>query len=175
MAGDLPRSNEFGMASFLPGTSSLVEQLDSEYSAGNVSVSDAYCAAERILVVLRDGRHLVGTLRCFDQLGNFVLEDTFERHVVDDKFGDIPLGLYIVRGDNVVLLGEIVSVLLPFPAITVAHKRCLLLAAAQDEERQANQTLLSEVTTQEILELEQAKAAEEGDESKPNLWDFDKV
>ena len=36
-----------------------------------------------------------------------MLEDTFERHVVGDKYGDIPLGLYIIRGDSVVLLGEV--------------------------------------------------------------------
>ena len=36
-------------------------------------------------VVLRDGRNLVGVLRSFDQYSNMVLEDTYERHVVDGK------------------------------------------------------------------------------------------
>ena len=36
-----------------------------------------------------------------------VLEDTHERHIVNDLKADVALGLYLVRGDNVVLLGEI--------------------------------------------------------------------
>jgi hypothetical protein len=40
---------------------------------------------------------------------NIVLADASERHVVGKKYGDIPLGLNIIRGENVVLLGEIVS------------------------------------------------------------------
>lgn len=50
---------------YLPGAASLHEQLD-----------------RRILVVLRDGRNLVGVLRSFDQYSNMVLEDTVERHIV---------------------------------------------------------------------------------------------
>ena len=58
-------------------------------------------------IVLRDGRHLVGTMRCFDQFSNVVMEDTYERHVVDGLYGDIPLGLYMIRGDSIVLAGEL--------------------------------------------------------------------
>ena len=47
---------------YLFGAASLIEDLD-----------------KRILVVLRDGRHLVGTFRSFDQYLNLVLEDTYER------------------------------------------------------------------------------------------------
>ena len=36
-----------------------------------------------------------------------MLEDTHERHVAGGKKTDIALGLYLVRGDNVVLLGEL--------------------------------------------------------------------
>ena len=39
---------------------------------------------------------------------NFVLEHTCERRYVGNRFGDIPLGLYLIRGENVVLLGELV-------------------------------------------------------------------
>ncbi len=52
-------------------------------------------------------------LRSFDQFTNFVLENTVERKICasneDNKFyyADIKLGLYLVRGDSVVLLGEI--------------------------------------------------------------------
>mmetsp|Transcript_49554 Transcript_49554/g.140354 ORF Transcript_49554/g.140354 Transcript_49554/m.140354 type:complete len:140 (-) Transcript_49554:107-526(-) len=83
-----PQTPPVGLS--LPGAASLVEQLD-----------------KRLLVVLRDGRHLVGVMRSFDQFSNMVLEDTHERHVSGGLKHELPLGLYIVRGDNVVLLGEI--------------------------------------------------------------------
>jgi len=89
---------------YLPGSSSLVEELD-----------------QRIMIVLRDGRHLVGNLRTFDQYSNMVLDDALERsfHSTDKKnsddekhityFTDVPLGMYIVRGDSIVLLGQVGS------------------------------------------------------------------
>lgn len=39
---------------------------------------------------------------------NLVLQDTIERIYVGNEYGDIPRGIYIVRGENVVLLGEMV-------------------------------------------------------------------
>jgi len=80
---------------YLPGSSSLVEELD-----------------KRVLIVLRDGRHLVGMLRSFDQFSNMVLEEASERKMHRDKegvtyFADVPLGVYIVRGDSMVMLGQI--------------------------------------------------------------------
>ncbi len=39
---------------------------------------------------------------------NLVLQDTIERIYVGDAYGDIPRGIFIIRGENVVLLGEIV-------------------------------------------------------------------
>lgn len=41
---------------------------------------------------------------------NLLLQDTIERIHVGKEYGDIPRGLFIVRGENVVLLGEVVSV-----------------------------------------------------------------
>lgn len=41
---------------------------------------------------------------------NLVFHQTVERIHVGKKFGDIPRGIFIVRGENVVLLGEIVSI-----------------------------------------------------------------
>ncbi|XP_059846502.1 U6 snRNA-associated Sm-like protein LSm1 [Hypanus sabinus] len=63
--------------------------------------------AEKHLVLLRDGRTLVGFLRSVDQFANLVLHQTLERIHVGKKYGDIPRGIFIVRGENVVLLGEI--------------------------------------------------------------------
>mmetsp|Transcript_10475 Transcript_10475/g.14850 ORF Transcript_10475/g.14850 Transcript_10475/m.14850 type:complete len:254 (+) Transcript_10475:348-1109(+) len=91
---------------YLPGSASLVEQLD-----------------QRLLIVLRDGRHLVGIFRSFDQFSNMVLEHTSERRVWTDSssssssqedagktfYADVPLGLYVVRGDSMVLMGQITN------------------------------------------------------------------
>uniref|UniRef100_A0A8B9NZ10 U6 snRNA-associated Sm-like protein LSm1 n=1 Tax=Apteryx owenii TaxID=8824 RepID=A0A8B9NZ10_APTOW len=59
------------------------------------------------LVLLRDGRTLIGYLRSIDQFANLVLHQTVERIHVGKKYGDIPRGIFVVRGENVVLLGEI--------------------------------------------------------------------
>ncbi|EMR08925.1 hypothetical protein PNEG_02706 [Pneumocystis murina B123] len=59
------------------------------------------------MVILRDGRKLIGILRSFDQYANLVLQETIERIYVDQVYGDIPRGVFIVRGENVVLVGEI--------------------------------------------------------------------
>jgi|TARA_B100000524_G_scaffold54533_1_gene25413 U6 snRNA-associated Sm-like protein LSm1 len=60
-------------------------------------------------VVLRDGRKIIGIMRSFDQFANLVLEHALERVIVGKRFADVPLGLYVIRGENTVLLGQIVS------------------------------------------------------------------
>ncbi|KAK9353770.1 hypothetical protein V1505DRAFT_363429 [Lipomyces doorenjongii] len=65
------------------------------------------CVDKKLLVVLRDGRKLIGILRSFDQYANLVLQDTIERIIVESMYSDIQRGVYIVRGENVVLVGEI--------------------------------------------------------------------
>lgn len=66
---------------------------------------------EKLMVLLRDGRTLIGYLRSVDQFANLVLHQTIERIHVGNEYGDIPRGVFIIRGENVVLLGEIVSFL----------------------------------------------------------------
>lgn len=39
---------------------------------------------------------------------NLVLQDTIERIFVQDLYADISRGIFLVRGENVLLLGEIV-------------------------------------------------------------------
>ena len=41
--------------------------------------------------------------------GNLLLQGTIERIHVGNEYGDIPRGIYLVRGENVALCGEIVS------------------------------------------------------------------
>lgn len=66
---------------------------------------------EKLMVLLRDGRTLIGYLRSVDQFANLVLHKTIERIHVGNEYGDIPRGIFIIRGENVVLLGEIVSII----------------------------------------------------------------
>ncbi|KAI1165484.1 hypothetical protein F5B18DRAFT_649723 [Nemania serpens] len=69
---------------------------------------------KKLLLVLRDGRKLIGILRSWDQ---FVLQSTVERvfaTISDSKhpglrgvYSDKAHGIFLVRGENVLLLGEI--------------------------------------------------------------------
>ena len=97
--------------------------------------------AGKTLVQLRDGRKIIGMLRSFDQFANVVLEDAVERIVVDKRFADVPLGLYVIRGENVVLLGPI----------------------DYDKEKYTTETLLTEAPVEEVLlakqDLEEAQKA----------------
>ncbi|KAI5862381.1 hypothetical protein GGS23DRAFT_572158 [Durotheca rogersii] len=72
---------------------------------------------KKLLVCLRDGRKLTGVLRSWDQFANLVLQSTVERvfATTSDPSESPPTGLYadrthgtfLVRGENVLLLGEI--------------------------------------------------------------------
>ncbi|TMW69344.1 hypothetical protein Poli38472_001500 [Pythium oligandrum] len=104
--------------------------------------------AEKILVVLRDGRHLVGYVRSFDQYSNIILEDTYERHVAGGLFCDIELGLNIIRGDNIVLLGEL------------------------DEDKERDQPHMKRASMEEVLEAEERLNAD-GASSVREQWGFD--
>jgi U6 snRNA-associated Sm-like protein LSm1 len=83
-------SDEPAPGVFLPGAASLLEELD-----------------KRIMIILLDGQHIIGTLRSFDHFTNMILENACERVIMGNKYADVPLGLYIVRGDNVMMLGTV--------------------------------------------------------------------
>lgn len=76
----------------------------------NDRISRPIIYVEKLMVLLRDGRTLIGYLRSVDQFANLVLHKTIERIHVGKEYGDIPRGIFIIRGENVVLLGEIVSI-----------------------------------------------------------------
>ncbi len=78
-------SSSSSAGGYLPGTASLLEELD-----------------KRLMVLLRDGRTLIGYLRSVDQFANLVLHRCIERIHVGRDFGDIPRGIFVVRGENVV-------------------------------------------------------------------------
>jgi U6 snRNA-associated Sm-like protein LSm1 len=76
-----------------------------------------------------------------------VLESTVERIVVGDQFGDLPLGLYMVRGENVVLMGEI------------------------DDEREKHQALTN-ISLPDILELQKQEREEAEEKLKKQHQDM---
>ncbi|KAL2001321.1 hypothetical protein VTN02DRAFT_1921 [Thermoascus thermophilus] len=66
---------------------------------------------KKVLILTVDGRTLVGTLLSTDQLTNLVVANTIERIIrtPDDPepSSQIEHGLYLIRGDNVVVCGEV--------------------------------------------------------------------
>lgn len=125
-------------ATLLSDTLRLVQSLVSSQSD---YVTDT-CSVEKVMVILRDGRKLLGVFRSYDQFGmpsslplptartlivtaNFLLESTVERLHWKLEFADRDLGkglrskrclangtgVLLIRGENVVALGEIVSLL----------------------------------------------------------------
>eukprot|EP00968_Pinguiococcus_pyrenoidosus_P007101 scaffold470_cov257-Pinguiococcus_pyrenoidosus.AAC.16 len=49
-----------------------------------------------------------GNLRGYDQTTNLILENCHERiFAPDEGVEEVPLGLYIIRGDNVAVIGEL--------------------------------------------------------------------
>ncbi|KAD4586458.1 hypothetical protein E3N88_24059 [Mikania micrantha] len=61
-----------------------------------------------ISVITNDGRNIVGVLKGFDQATNIILDESHER-VYSTKEGvqQLVLGLYIIRGDNISVIGEL--------------------------------------------------------------------
>ena len=59
-----------------------------------------------VTVVTNDGRNIVGELRGFDKSVNIILERSHER-VFSTERGVVKnsLGAFVIRGDNVVLVG----------------------------------------------------------------------
>eukprot|EP00050_Salpingoeca_kvevrii_P007682 m.297810 g.297810 ORF g.297810 m.297810 type:complete len:92 (+) comp13705_c0_seq1:3-278(+) len=60
-----------------------------------------------VSVITQDGRFFVGTLRGHDHLTNLILDKSHERVFSAQGVEKVDLGLYIIRGDNVALVGEI--------------------------------------------------------------------
>ncbi|KAI1107605.1 Sm-like ribonucleoprotein [Jackrogersella minutella] len=64
---------------------------------------------KKVLIITADSRTLVGNLLSCDQMTNLVLGQTVERVIrtTDDiePSTEVPLGLYLVRGDNVCVVG----------------------------------------------------------------------
>lgn len=94
----------------------------------------------------------IQTLCSYDQFSNLVLQDALERRMVLDKsngdnhvtcYTDIPLGVYVVRGDSMVLSGALNPAMNQHPS-------------------------MKEVSLQEFEALVEKEENEE-----PQEWDFD--
>lgn len=67
----------------------------------------AFFPPEKLFVVTGDGRTIIGTLIGNDQVQNLILSDATERvYSPDADVEEVPLGLYLIRGDNLCLVGE---------------------------------------------------------------------
>ncbi|KAI9629164.1 hypothetical protein PSHT_04691, partial [Puccinia striiformis] len=63
---------------------------------------------KRVLIITQDGRTITGELKGFDQTTNIILSDSIERvYSSDEPMEEVPLGLYIVRGDHISVIGEL--------------------------------------------------------------------
>ncbi|KAK1757459.1 hypothetical protein QBC47DRAFT_156774 [Echria macrotheca] len=64
---------------------------------------------KKVCIITTDGRNLVGNLASYDNTTNLVLSGTIERVIRSVEDGEpsaeIPHGLYIIRGENVCLVG----------------------------------------------------------------------
>ena len=68
---------------------------------------DAY-VNKVVQIITNDGRVIVGVLKGFDQTTNVILEECHERvFSTDAGVEQVVLGLYIVRGDNIAIVGEV--------------------------------------------------------------------
>jgi U6 snRNA-associated Sm-like protein LSm1 len=65
-----------------------------------------------------------------------MLEDTYERHILGKMYADERVGLYVIRGENLVLLGEI------------------------DVDKEASQAAMREVPLETLLKEKAAKRQE---------------
>ncbi|KAL5261012.1 hypothetical protein ACHWQZ_G006907 [Mnemiopsis leidyi] len=111
---------------YLPGTASLVQDID-----------------KRVMVVLRDGRTLIGYLRSLDQFANLLLTQTIERIHVRNKYGDIDRGVFLIRGENVVLCGEVDFKNSKFKNLTqVSQEEILQIQAEELKEKEEKQKIL---------------------------------
>ena len=87
------------------------ESLGTRHDAANRFVAaflrHEFVIPEKLFIVTSDGRTIVGTLLGNDQVQNLILNDAMERvYSADASVEEVTLGLYVIRGDNLCLVGE---------------------------------------------------------------------
>eukprot|EP00897_Mesotaenium_endlicherianum_P003796 jgi/Mesen1/3444/ME000194S02589 len=161
----------WGGGDSLPGTASLAHELDRPgphrvgVEAGRVECQKPLHGRggrghagfldgpEKLLVILRDGRKIVGILRSFDQFANVVLEGAVERIIVGEQYCDLPLGLYIIRGENLVLIGALDPTAQELPP-NMVQVSASAIRKAQKEEKEASELKDTMRKRMEFLDLE---------------------
>lgn len=119
------------------------------------------------MVMLRDGRTLIAYLRSLDQfgrkdkfspdrvlfiIGNLVLHQAFERICVGRQYADIPRGLFVIRGENVLLIGELdFHQPLRVPLVEVSIEEILKLQKEDLEKKQRLEKLRQKAMTEHGL------------------------
>ncbi|KAI7832089.1 hypothetical protein BX661DRAFT_179783 [Kickxella alabastrina] len=62
----------------------------------------------KVSVIMNDGRLVVGMLRGLDQTTNIIMQGCQERIFSEDEGVEVvDLGLYMIRGDNIAIIGLI--------------------------------------------------------------------
>ncbi|KAK6942476.1 LSM domain, eukaryotic/archaea-type [Dillenia turbinata] len=105
-----------------PGLESLVDRMDVYCASYPLDLCFScvvimenfvlilFClSTETISVITNDGRNIVGVLKGFDQATNIILDESHERVYSTRVEGvqQLVLGLYIIRGDNISIVGEL--------------------------------------------------------------------
>mmetsp|Transcript_19693 Transcript_19693/g.27719 ORF Transcript_19693/g.27719 Transcript_19693/m.27719 type:complete len:168 (-) Transcript_19693:367-870(-) len=91
-----------------PRTNHQAQQQTDPFVEHAVRTSLISFLDKRMLVVLRDGRNIVGNLSTFDRNANIVLVNARIREAVDKYYTDSKdAGVYVIRGDNVVMMGDV--------------------------------------------------------------------
>ena len=95
-------------AFFFPPFPFLISFSFSSFSPLSSSLLVSFMLLETVSVITNDGRNIVGRLRGYDRAINIILEDSHERAFSSEEgVEQIVLGLYVVRGDNMAIVGEL--------------------------------------------------------------------
>lgn len=114
------------------GASATIEDLEPKGEIPRWLLTFEEELDRRIMVSLRDGRTLVGYLRTFDQYGSIAMEDVREILTSDNYFAEVMMGGMIIRGENIVLFGELeadelkLNGLVPAPLCEVLRERAIM-------------------------------------------------
>ncbi|BGP12132.1 hypothetical protein JCM10213v2_000043 [Rhodosporidiobolus nylandii] len=118
---------------------------------------------KKVLVHLRDDRKLIGVLRSYDQYANLVLTQTIERlyYPARKEYAQTERGVFLVRGENVVLLGEVDLDLEDAPLASLTQVPWATLSAALAAEQKQR---LAQKKQREGVLFERQGFGEEGGE-----------
>ena len=112
----------------IPGTASLATLVDTF-----------------IMVVLRDGRKLVGILRSYDQFANLVLHDTMERFYFEERFAEVSRGFFLIRGESVVMICELDDANLYQAPLKIVHPGEIMQDVEREERIKKEQEYLKSI------------------------------